>query len=191
MDNHHNVKAGNTHKMRVQRVNDGKTGPAYVERPAGGREILSIYFRRETVKPPQRFQKIKNRFFRPPSVGFKEKTHNPYPERDKVQINGDTAGGKGNAFVQPVIHPGNRYAAGEQGRPVLEEKKIVENRRDAAQYGFAQLPVCDRPDAGETKRFPPIITGTIVVQENLVYIKAARISSAKIATGAVKHAPKK
>jgi hypothetical protein len=144
-------------------MNDGKPGPAYVERTISSREILSIYFRRERVEPSHRIKQVKNRFLRTPPVGFKEKAHNPYPESDKIQVNGNAAGAKGDTFVQRVAHTGNRHTARKQRRPVLEKEKITEDRRNTTHRRFTQSALCNRPDAGEPKRLPRLVPAVVTV----------------------------
>jgi hypothetical protein len=64
-----------------------------------------------------------------------------YPKADKAKVGSYTPGGKGNFFIQGMIHPcyGNEFR--EQRRIVLKKKEIPEYGNNTAQGAAAQRSV--------------------------------------------------
>jgi hypothetical protein len=65
-------------------------------------------------------------------VAYAKKTRYAYPKTDKIKINSNKSGVKGNKAVQTMFNIGYGNFPGKQNGPVLEQKKIGKNDRYTA-----------------------------------------------------------
>jgi hypothetical protein len=125
------MKARNTQKMGIKKVNEKKVRADYVKGPLCSGKVTAVDFGGGSINPAYR---NKDGFYRSIGTGSEcmgEKADDPYPEADKVKVNADPRRQKGNSFVQRMIHRSNGYAAGPQRGSVLAEEKMIELVADA------------------------------------------------------------
>jgi hypothetical protein len=137
-DHHHHVEAGDTHKVGVREVYQEKPGTGYIVGPFSGGHIFGIDLRGKTVESVHGIEKI---FYGPKgaaAVLFKKKAENAYPKGDKVEVNIDPSGDKGDQFVQGMIHRSNGDTAGKKDGFILKKEKIGKNRPDTSYSGSPQ-----------------------------------------------------
>jgi hypothetical protein len=105
-----------------------KPGPAYVKGTSGGGKVFFINFYGKKIKV---FYGSDEYFCLPKALAAvdpEQKADNPEPKTYKIQIHGNPGRGKGDLFIQGMVHPGNGNAPRQKSGPELEEKETVQNR---------------------------------------------------------------
>jgi hypothetical protein len=137
-DHNHHVETGDTHKVGVREVDQEKPGAGYIVRPFSGGHVFGIDLRGKTVEPVHGIKEIFYGTKGAAAVPFKKKAENTYPKGDKVEVNIDPPGDKGDQGVQGMIHRSNGDTAGKKDGLILQKEKIGKNRPDTSYSGSPQ-----------------------------------------------------
>jgi hypothetical protein len=125
------MEAGDAHKMGVEQVNNPEAEfPA--PGPAGGGKVVLIDPHGGGVQFRDGINKIRRQGCALLSVTGTEKSRDADPERDKIQVDPDKAGIKGDPFIQFMLRPGYGYSAGKEGGTELKEEKIFQDNQNTA-----------------------------------------------------------
>ncbi|GHV73304.1 hypothetical protein AGMMS49940_06060 [Spirochaetia bacterium] len=109
-----------------------------VEGAAGGGHVFGIDLRSKTVDTVHGIDKVLCRLDGAAAVPAEKKAQDAYPEGGKIMVYIDPPGVERDCCVQGMIHLAHGNAPRQQGRPVLQEEEVAEDRCDASDTRPAQ-----------------------------------------------------
>jgi hypothetical protein len=121
------MQAGNAHKMRIHHVYQKETRAGYIKRPLCCGKVLFINAGGKGIETSHRSDKIIHGRQRSAAVTAEKKRNRPYPEINKVKVNRNPRGDKGNLFIKRMIYFCYGYSSGQEGGAELAIEKIVKN----------------------------------------------------------------